>query len=99
MARCATRARSPEAGTVLLAESPSSRWSLEVGGRGADRARAYGVANAFDVERSGNGRLRFNTPILRYGLVLLQLALWIGLVRFLVTTRPRRPDVPAPSDQ
>ncbi|MEA2973988.1 MAG: hypothetical protein QOG82_2446, partial [Actinomycetota bacterium] len=89
----------PAAGTVLLAESPSARWSLEVGGRGADRVRAYGVANAFDVQRSGNGRLRFNTPILRYGLVLLQLALWIGLVRFLVTTRPRRPDVPAPSDQ
>ncbi len=90
----------PGAGTVLLAETPSPRWSLEVGGRGSDRSRAFGVANAFDVGRPGEGRLRFNTPILRYGLVLLQLALWVGLIRYLVVTRPRkavagRPDEPA----
>jgi hypothetical protein len=86
------------AGTALLAESPSSRWSLEVDGQGADRADAYGVGNAFDVERPGPGRLRFNTPFLRYGLVLIQVVLWVGLVRFLVVTRPRRPD-PLASDQ
>jgi GT2 family glycosyltransferase len=80
----------PAAGTVLLAEGPSSHWSLEVGGRGAERTTAFGVANAFDVERAGPGRMRFRTPILRYGLVLLPLLLWAGLVRFLVVTRPRR---------
>ena len=87
----------PATGTALLAESPSSRWSLEVGGRAAPRSRAYGVANAFDVGRAGPGRLRFNTPILRYGLVLLQLALWIGLVRYLVVTR-RPPPAHASDD-
>ena len=89
----------PAAGTALLAESPSPRWSLEVGGRGADPRPAYGVANAFDVDRPGTGRLRFNTPILRYGLVLLQLALWVGLVRYLVVTRPPPPARPAADDQ
>ena len=87
------------AGTVLLAESPSSRWSLEVAGKGADRSRAYGVANAFDVQRSGKASLHFKTPILRYGLVLLQLALWVGLVRYLVTTRSRRPAAMGATDQ
>lgn len=81
----------PDAGTAILAETPSSRWSLEVGGRSADRTRAFGVANAFDVTRPGDGRLRFNTPVLRYALVLLQLALWVGVIRFLVMTRPRPP--------
>jgi hypothetical protein len=81
----------PEAGTVLLAETPSSQWSLSVGGRGADRATAFGVANRFDVQRPGDGRLRFKTPVLRYLLVLVQLALWVGLLRYLVTTRTRTP--------
>ncbi len=89
----------PDAGTVLLAETPSPRWSLEVAGQGVDRTRAFGVANAFDVSRPGDASLRFNTPILRYGLVLLQLALWIGLIRFLVVTRPRRPAAAEPDDQ
>ena len=89
----------PDTGTVLLAESPSPRWSLTVAGRGAERATAYGVANSFEVDRPGGGKLRFNTPILRYGLVLIQLALWIGLVRYLVVTRPPRPTVAAPADQ
>ncbi len=81
------------AGTVLLAESPSSRWSLRVGGRGTDRADAFGVANAFEVTGPGEGRLRFDTPILRYALVLLNLALWVGAIRFLMVTRPRSPSV------
>jgi len=85
----------PAAGTALLAEGPSSRWSLEVEGRTAARTTAFGVANAFDVERPGSGRLRFGTPVLRYGLVLLQLALWAGLARYLVATRPRRRPVAA----
>jgi hypothetical protein len=89
----------PAAGTALLAETPSPRWSLDVGGRGADRTDAFGVANAFDVGRPGDGRLRFNTPILRYGLVLLNLALWAGVVRYLVVTRPRRRRAPSPSEQ
>ncbi len=88
----------PSAGTALLAESPSSRWSLEVDGEGADRTTAYGVANAFDVGRPGSGRLRFKTPVLRYLLVLVQLALWVGIVRYLLITRPRRPDA-EPADQ
>jgi hypothetical protein len=81
----------PEAGPVLLAETPSSQWSLSVGGRGADRTTAFGVANAFDVERPGDGTLRFKTPVLRYLLVLIQLALWAGLLRYLITTRRRTP--------
>ncbi len=88
----------PSTGQVLLAESPSRRWSLEVGGQAAERTRAYGVANAFDVARSGDGRLQFNTPVLRYGLVVLQLALWVGLIRFLVVSRPRRPAAADPGD-
>ncbi len=89
----------PATGTALLAESPSPRWSLEVDGQGVPRARAYGVANAFDVERSGSGTLRYKTPILRYALVLLQLALWIGLIRYLVVTRPEPPARTSPDDQ
>ena len=77
--------RVPAAGTVLLAESPSSRWALEVGGtRAPTAATAFGVANAFDVETPGQRRPPLPArPLLRYGPWSSQLALWVGLVRFL----------------
>ena len=43
----------------------------------------------------GDGRLRYNTPFLRYGLVLVQLALWVGL-RPVPGDHPRRGGRPPP---
>ena len=87
----------PAPGTVLVAESPSSRWELSVGGNGADRSDAFGVANAYQVDQAGEGHLRYRTPLFRYALVLAHLALWALLVRYLFLSR-RRTAAPATPD-
>ena len=95
----AFRGSLPGEGTVLLAETPSGRWKLTVGGKGAPRQGAYGVANAYRTDRAGSATLRFRTPVLRYGMLLVQLALWALVIRALRRFRRRAAefDPPAPA--
>jgi hypothetical protein len=76
--------------TVYVANDASSRWSLSVDGHDAARSTGFGWANAFHVDAAGNATLRFNTPITRYALLLVQVALWVLLIRAL--WRGRRED-------
>ncbi|HEX4821811.1 MAG TPA: glycosyltransferase family 2 protein [Acidimicrobiales bacterium] len=76
--------------TIHVANEASSRWSLSVNGHNVARTTSFGWANAFHVSEAGNATLRFNTPITRYGLLLVQLALWVLLMRML--WRGRRAD-------
>jgi GT2 family glycosyltransferase len=80
-----------EAGaTVVQSSSASDRWVLEVDGRRADRADAYGWAAAFAVpEGGGNGDavLDYRTPPYRYALVALQGALWLSVLALAVRMR------------
>jgi len=69
--------------TVYVANDESSRWSLSVNGHNVPRTTGFGWANAFHVPEAGNGALRFDTPITRYLLLLVQVALWVLLVRVL----------------
>jgi hypothetical protein len=75
--------------TVLLAETPSPRWQLSGPGGAATRQDAFGVANAFRPESGGRASLRFRTPIVRYGLILLQVAIWVLAVRAFLGVRRR----------
>jgi GT2 family glycosyltransferase len=77
------------AGTVYLAQSSSSGWSLEVDGEGAERSRAFGWANAFDVADAGEGELRYRTSPLRWLAVLLQVVLWAVAIAFATGRLPR----------
>ncbi|MDQ3980922.1 MAG: glycosyltransferase family 2 protein [Actinomycetota bacterium] len=76
-------------GTVLVSEASSSRWSLAVDGEGAARRNAYGVANAYASSGPGRAVLRYRTPLLRYGFLVLQLVLWVIAIRALVGLRRR----------
>jgi len=76
--------------TVYVANDASSRWSLSVDGHNVPRTTGFGWANVFHVGDAGNATLRFNTPITRYGLLVVQLALWVLLIRAL--WRGRRDD-------
>jgi GT2 family glycosyltransferase len=80
-----TSAQGPvDAGTtVYVADASSPNWALRVGGADMPRAKAFGWANSFAVDRSGVATLRFNTPILRYAFLLLQVALWFVALRWL----------------
>jgi len=81
----------PDGSQVFVSESPSSRWELRAGGSEADQADAFGVANVFSPDRGGSGTLRFRTPLLRYVLLVAQLALWALALRLLWSHRARRP--------
>jgi hypothetical protein len=74
---------SVNADSTVYVANDSSRWSLSVNGHDAPRTTGFGWANAFHVGETGNATLRFNTPITRYGLLLVQLALWVLLIRAL----------------
>ncbi|HEX2043038.1 MAG TPA: glycosyltransferase family 2 protein [Acidimicrobiales bacterium] len=79
----------PSAGRVFVSEAPSSRWELTVGGQQAARETAYGVANAYTATETGNGVLRYRTPLWRYAALLGQVLLWVGAVRAIRGLRRR----------
>jgi hypothetical protein len=81
---------------VLLAETPSGRWRLTVGGRSTGRVDAFGVANGFLASQPGSAHLRYRTPVLSWLLAVVPFALWGVAVSLLWRTR-RRP-VPAEPD-
>lgn len=72
---------------VLLSAGASPGWQLEVEGRRAERSKALGWANVFDVPVGGGGSLRFHTPWSRYGVLLLQAVLWLLVARSLLRMR------------
>jgi GT2 family glycosyltransferase len=79
---------------MYLADASSSRWSLKVDGRSAPRSKAFGWANAFTVDKGGTAKLSFTTPFQRYGILLVQVALWVGAIVLLVRWR-RRAEAPS----
>ena len=74
---------------VYLANASSARWSLTVDGRNAPRTKAFGWANQFQVDQSGAASLHFDTPISRYGLLAIQVILWVTAIRRLRQWRSR----------
>jgi hypothetical protein len=89
----------PNDNTVFVAEAPSSRWALSVGGSKAVRQTAFGVANAYRTGGAGHGVLRYHTPLVRYALLLLQLVLWVVAVRALLRLRRRAIEVEGASSR
>ena len=65
---------------MYLATASSDRWSLSVDGQSAPRSKAFGWANSFEVPASGNGSLGFSTPVSRYGLLAIQIAMWAAAI-------------------
>jgi GT2 family glycosyltransferase len=83
--------------TVLLSSSSSDRWALEVDGDDVARTKPFGWATGFEVEGSGEGTLRFRTPLVRYGAVAIQAIAWLWLLRVLARRRFETPDPDGPS--
>jgi GT2 family glycosyltransferase len=66
---------------VLFAESPSRNWHLHVDGDSARRQRAYGLGSVYLVPKAGVATLKYTTPLLRWLLLLLEIAVWVVVVR------------------
>jgi hypothetical protein len=76
-------------GVVHLGVPYDDNWSLSVDDAGIDARRAFGETTAFDVPQPGVGELRYETPLTRPLMILLQLALWI--VALVIVSRWRVP--------
>jgi len=68
------------AGDVYLAAASSAGWHLRVDGRSAERTKALGWANAFTVGE-GRATLSYRTPVIRYLALLLEIVIWVVVVR------------------
>jgi hypothetical protein len=66
---------------VLFAETPSTNWHLRVEGKNAERDSAFGFGSVYLVPRGGDATLRYSTPILRWLLLLLEIAVWVVVIR------------------
>ncbi len=72
---------------VFLSEASSPRWQLRVGGRAADRTKAFGWANAFTAPASGPATLRYRPSLWRYLAIAVQVILWLAAIHRLVAVR------------
>ena len=80
-----------EPGTrLLLAESPSSGWGLDVAERAAPREVAFGVANVWDVETGGRAELSYRSPLWQWAIVAVQLVVWVLAGRWVWLARRNR---------
>jgi len=76
-------------GVVHLGVPFDDNWSVTVDGSSTVARRAFGETTAFDVAQAGVGELRYDSPVGRLLLVLLQVALWV--VALVVVSRLRVP--------
>jgi hypothetical protein len=84
------RGRVEQGDTVFFSQAASDGWRLTAGGRAATRRRGLGFANAFTVSRGGRATLTYKSSPGRPLLVLLELGLWVGAIRYVVVSRRRR---------
>ena len=75
------------AGNDVLVSEDSGRWSLDVGGHGVTRRTSFGWANRYQAGEGGHATLSYGTPLLRYLAVLVEIVLWVVVIR---TVRARR---------
>lgn len=67
----------PDDTTVVQSATSSANWRLTVDGRAAERARAFGWADAFEVVEGGEAELRYRTPVGVRMLAAAQATLWL----------------------
>jgi GT2 family glycosyltransferase len=77
----------PSGSQVLVAESHSSRWHLEVDGHGVEQGKPFGWATGFRVDEGGQASLRYRTSPVRWGLIAIQVLLWLLALRTLLRIR------------
>jgi GT2 family glycosyltransferase len=77
-------------GTVQVSVPFSEDWSLTVGGSTLRPRPSFGATTAFDVTTAGAAELRYDTPISRRALVVVQVLLWVALCVAASRFTPRR---------
>ncbi|MCZ7526857.1 MAG: hypothetical protein M5U14_11025 [Acidimicrobiia bacterium] len=65
-------------GMLLWSEAYDTRWRAGLEGDALEHVRTFGWANGYEVPAGGSVSLRFDGQWARYGLLTLQVALWVG---------------------
>jgi hypothetical protein len=77
----------PSNSEILIAEAHSDGWQLEVDGRAVDDTKPFGWATGYSIDEGGPATFRYRTAPVRYGLLLLQVLVWLWALRSLVRIR------------
>ncbi len=75
---------------MFFAETPSARWTLKVNGDKAVRSNGFGFGSVYTAGKAGNATLRYNTSIVRYLSLLLEVAMWATVIRSAIAFRRSR---------
>jgi len=78
-------------GRVLHAAAADDGWELLVGGRPAPSTKLFGWAQGFEPETGGEAVLRYDTDLLRYGVLAFQVLFWVLAIRFALRARAGTP--------
>ncbi|MEQ1786424.1 MAG: glycosyltransferase family 2 protein [Acidimicrobiales bacterium] len=73
--------------TLLLSAAHSDKWELEVDGSAVDAIKPFGWSTGFEIREGGDATLRFRTSPLRYGVLALQVLVWLWVFRTLLRRR------------
>jgi GT2 family glycosyltransferase len=77
----------PDDSQVLVAEAHSDHWKLHIDGGSATEDKPFGWATGYSVTDGGRASLHYETSPLRYLLLLVQVLVWLALLRALVRIR------------
>lgn len=77
-------------GVVHLAVPFDRRWTLAVDGERVPASGSFGASMSFAVAEGGRVELSYDSSLVRFGWVVLQIALWIAAVLAVVQPRRRR---------
>jgi GT2 family glycosyltransferase len=80
---------------ILHAAGSSDGWELLVEGRPAPATKLFGWAQGFEPETGGDAVLRYDTALVRYGVLAFQAFFWLVAIGF--ARRLRRPVVAVPT--
>jgi hypothetical protein len=69
------------AGNDVLVSEASGHWTLDVAGHSVPHQRSFGWANRYQVGDGGHATLSYGTPLLRYLAVLVEIAIWVYVIR------------------
>jgi hypothetical protein len=78
------------AGNDVLVSEASGHWTLDVAGHSVARQKSFGWANRYQAGEGGRATLSYGTPILRYLAVLVEIALWVLVIRTVLRSRRRK---------
>lgn len=80
----------PQPAVIYVATAGSDRWQLTVNGAPQQRADAFGWANQYTVDSTGQAQLRYQTSKARYAWLLGVSALWLLALAYVWQTRVRK---------